>query len=81
MQEDKSEFDSSMIDDPGTPEYIPDVEEKNVNLSSAVMVEGKKNYTILLARKCKGSILFLNFASCNISFYCDVRCNKSKIDA
>ena len=43
FQEYGSEFDSSMIDDPGTPECIPDVEEKKVNLSSAVMVQGKEN--------------------------------------
>ena len=43
MQEDESEFDSSMTDDPGTPEYITDVDEKKVNVLSTMKIEGKKN--------------------------------------
>ena len=42
LQEDESEFGASMIDDPGTPEHIPDVEEKKVILASAMEIEGKK---------------------------------------
>ena len=63
-----------MIDDPGTPEYIPGVEEKKVNLSSAVMVQGKENDIISSARRCELIPLF-----CFSSFiYFLVQCGFSR---
>ena len=52
LQENESEFDSSMMDDPDTPEYIlRNIEEKKVNISSPMKIKGKikiANYLIFL---------------------------------
>ena len=40
-----------MAVEPGTPEYIPDMDAKKFNFSSTMEIEGKNNYNILSAIK------------------------------
>ena len=42
LQENVSEFDSSMMDDPGTPEYtLRNIKEEKVIISSPMKIKGK----------------------------------------